>query len=691
MTEKPEKPSKIDVLHEDSAKKAIITADELYKKGEWQPAYEHLQAAHERNELDARGFELLAECSRWVGQNEQIVEFLERAHVAYTDDRRGAVRTALGLCYTHMDACKPAQAAAWWQRADELIAQLPECPEHGLHAWFAGRTCGEQGDLEGHKRYAQRALELGRRFEDRNIEALGLIDLAHINTVRGHTNRALELLDQATALALGGEIGLLETGIVFCNAIFACRSRGEWDRAQEWTESLSRWISRVQVSYFPSLCRVHRAEVLRIRGELQAAEVEAYEAVQMLRTTIPRWFAAGCIELGEIRRRRGNLTGSLEAYKKALAVGWEPQPGLALLMLAQGDADQAHRALKRFSETRLPTLLGEDRAGLLRTRVSVAIAAEDLEAAREATEALIFLSENEEDAIFWDRASSFQAQGELALAQQKVTDAIANLHKARSLWAELEVPYELATCCKWLGCALFAGDDPLNAKLEIEAARGIFERIGATFDRKICDKLLETSDRRPLPPAVSKAMPLSSTKAYFGREGDIWSIQFEGMTLRLKDGKGPRYLARLLAQPESDLLALDLAGQGLRVPGGDTGEILDAKARNAYRSRLSELQAEMEKADQYNDLERSQRLKAEIEALTSELTTAIGFRGRSRRAGAPIERARQSVTKALRGTIRKIADEHQALGRYLSNTIHTGTICGFDPDPGRPIHWQVEP
>jgi hypothetical protein len=237
---------------------------------------------------------------------------------------------------------------------------------------------------------------------------------------------------------------------------------------------------------------------------------------------------------------------------------------------------------------------------------------------------------------------------------------------------------------------LAAGNDTLGAKLELKAARGIFEQIGAVLDRKICDKLLEAPDRHPLAGTGPRKGSIPAAEAWLHREGDIWSIHFEGSTLRLKDGKGPRYLARLLSEPEGDLLALDLATNGQGAPVGDAGVILDAQARKAYRARLSGLRAEVDEADRYNDFERSRRCRAEIEALTSELSKAVGLGGRTRRAGAHAERARQSVTKALRGTIRRIADAHPPLGRYLNNTIHTGIFCRFDPDPGKQVHWRIE-
>ncbi len=674
-----------------SPEDAVAAAHELCARCEWTAAYDLLVAADARGALDGAGLELLADCARWAGLLAQVPEFLERAYHAYAgDDPRAAARAALGLCYAHLDACAPAQGAAWWRRADELIAGIPEGPEHGLHAWFSGRERGNQGDLEGHEACARRALEIGRRHGDRNVEALALIDLAHVAAIRGESTRALDLLDGATALALGGEIGILETGLVFCNAIFACRARGAWDRAQEWTSSSTRWVSRTRVSYFPGLCRVHRAEVLRVRGELDAAECEAQEAARLLRAAIPRWLALACVELGEIRRRLGDLAGALEAYREVLAAGWDPQPGLALLMLAQGDAAGAHRALERFCGRRVPTLHCEDKAGLLKARVTVALAAGAPAVAEAAAAELVRLAAG--DAVPWDRACAAQAQGELALARGDAGEAIARLHDARAQWAEVEAPYEQAACGMLAGRAMLEAGDVLGATLELEAARGIFARLGAARDREACEALLARaaggSAEAVAEPEAREAAPAKAAAALV-REGDVWAVAFDGATLRVKDGRGPRYLARLLAEPERDFLALDLAG-GEGAPEGDAGEILDPQARAAYRARLTDLRAELDEATGHNDRGRVERCQAEIDALTAQLVEAVGLGGRARRAGDARERARQSVTKALKAVIRRIADEHEALGRYLSATIRTGILCRFDPDPGRPVHWRVE-
>ena len=295
----------------------------------------------------------------------------------------------------------------------------------------------------------------------------------------------------------------------------------------------------------------------------------------------------------------------------------------------------------------------------------------------------------DDGALEWDSGDG--RRWFLAHATGDTAAAIDQLHMARTRWAELDAPYELATSDLLLGRALAADGDALGARLEFEAARGIFARLGATLDREASEVLLAGEDRPEVQEAAPHAGPSELAEACLRREGDFWSIEFDGATLRLKDSKGLAYLARLLHGPGREMLALELAGvAGGAAPGGDAGELLDGEARAAYRARLGELQAELEEGTRNNDLAQRDRCRAEMDVITSQLSAAVGLGGRARRAGDPNERARQSVTKAIRGTIRRVADEHEPLGRYLSNTIRTGITCCFDPDPGRPLSWHVE-
>ena len=179
--------------------------------------------------------------------------------------------------------------------------------------------------------------------------------------------------------------------------------------------------------------------------------------------------------------------------------------------------------------------------------------------------------------------------------------------------------------------------------------------------------------------------------AAFRRDGELWSLSWAGRTVRVKDSKGMRDIARLLAAPGAEVAALDLAspaGAGaVGLPDGDLGELVDGTARAAYRARLAELDAELAEADEHADAGRSARATDEREALLAQLAAAYGLGGRSRRAGDQAERARSAVTWRIRDAVRRIEDVHPELGWHLRHSLRTGRFCSYRPE--RPVDWQL--
>ena len=187
----------------------------------------------------------------------------------------------------------------------------------------------------------------------------------------------------------------------------------------------------------------------------------------------------------------------------------------------------------------------------------------------------------------------------------------------------------------------------------------------------------------------------------FRREGDYWTVAFGGKVVRMRDAKGLGYLARLLRHPHREFHVLDLlAGDarrgndtaredGLVAATPDAGVVLDEPAKHAYRERIAELEAEIEQARRWNDVERTARAEGELDALTRELAGALGLGGRDRRAASDSERARASVSKAVRSAVRRLEEQHPELGRHLSLAVHTGTFCTYDPDPRVPVTWDA--
>jgi hypothetical protein len=188
------------------------------------------------------------------------------------------------------------------------------------------------------------------------------------------------------------------------------------------------------------------------------------------------------------------------------------------------------------------------------------------------------------------------------------------------------------------------------------------------------------------------------------REGEYWTVVFETHTFRLKDTKGVRYLSHLLQNPGREFHVLNLAALGHGAAGGpsptppaqddglhetllsDAGSVLDERAKTSYRTRLRELENDLNEATAWSDSLRASKIREEMDFLSDELAAAMGLGGRDRRAGSQAERARVNITRAV---MTRIRGHSAALGNHLDATIHTGTFCSYSPDPRTPITWQV--
>ena len=263
-------------------------------------------------------------------------------------------------------------------------------------------------------------------------------------------------------------------------------------------------------------------------------------------------------------------------------------------------------------------------------------------------------------------AGATLARGRVALAEGDAAEAERCCSASARAWNEIGAPYEAAIARMVLADALRAGGSDDHAALELQAARTILERIEV---------------------AVSTA----ADSSVFRREGDYWSVVFGGRTVRVRDLKGMRYLAQLLAHPGREVHVLDLVATetGQRTALGDAGEALDERAKSAYRRRLAEIEDDIEQARALEDADREAQADAERDFLVRELARAIGLGGRDRRAASDSERARSGVTRAVRQGIARIGEHHPELGEHLDGAVRTGTFCAYVPDPGAPTAWTT--
>ncbi|HET8861670.1 MAG TPA: hypothetical protein VFM94_00280, partial [Solirubrobacterales bacterium] len=315
----------------------------------WREAYDTYTGA-DRKDLTPEDLERFAEAAWWMGRLEQAINLRERAYAGFAGDGDtfNAARLALVLSWDHSGRGAFSVAQGWFATAERLVNGQPESAVNGVLAltrgvdkMFSGESLSEaitNFDL---------AYELGGRFGDRDTQVMALVGKGRALVKGGDVEQGLALMDEASAAAVCGELQPYSTGLVYCITISACNDLGDYRRAAEWTEVANRWCDQLDVTGFPGACRIHRAEIMRLRGDLAGAEKQAMEACEELHDFQRSITASGYYEIGEIRRRLGDFAAAEEAYRRADELGRDPQPGLALLRLAEGKIDVAVAAITR--------------------------------------------------------------------------------------------------------------------------------------------------------------------------------------------------------------------------------------------------------------------------------------------------------------------------------------------------------
>ena len=449
--------------------------------------------------LTASDLESFGEAAWWSGKLDEAISLRERAYAAYATagDLLGAARMALTLQWDYEARGSFAVANGWIANAERLLAELPEAPEHArlqlikaLVAMFA------QGEYERAITLFDEAYELASRVGDRDSQMLALSGKGRANIKLGNIDEGLALLDEATASAMCGDLRAHTSGLVYCITISSCQDLGDYRRAAEWTEAANRFCDKLDVSGFPGACRIHRAEVLRLRGDWSAAEAQAVAACEELHDFDRSITAFGHYEIGEIRRRRGDFAGAEEAYGVSNEMGREPQPGLALLRLAEGKVDAAVAGISRTLQEAQEPLF---RFRRLPAQIEIAIAAGDLKTARAAADEAERVVDSYK--IGNRRAAAFDAtvhfsRGQIQLAEKDWSGAIASLRRARDEWQGVGAPYETARARMLLGTAYIRAGDEHAAAAELEGALATFERLGAGPDESRTKELLGRVEAR---------------------------------------------------------------------------------------------------------------------------------------------------------------------------------------------------
>jgi class 3 adenylate cyclase len=446
----------------------------------WREAFELLSAADRSTGLGADDLVTLAEAAWWNGRYDDCIAARERAYAAYLADQqpRRAGRVAVAVARDHFGRNASSVGKAWVSRAERLLAENTESVEYGYLTRLRTVLSFEAtGNFDQALAFAQQTLDIGTRFGDRDLMALGLHDRGRILARRGEVAEGMALIDEAALGALSGELTPHTTGIIYCNVISLCEEMADYQRAGEWTDTARRWCERTAMGGFPGICRVHRAQIIRLRGAWREAEQEARVACDELRTFNTSYAAEALYQIGEVRLRVGDLTEAEDLFKQAHELGREPQPGLAMLQLSAGRVEAAAQSIRRALSGKTQAL---DRARLLPTQVAVALATSDRDAARAAADEL------EQTADIYRtpalKAGALVSRGAILIAEGDPEAAVTRLREALARWREVQAPYEEAQGRLLLARAYRVAGDLEASTLEAQAAKAAFERLGAGPD-----------------------------------------------------------------------------------------------------------------------------------------------------------------------------------------------------------------
>jgi DNA-binding CsgD family transcriptional regulator len=462
-----------------------------------------------------------------AGHEAESLEMLTRAHHLSVDrgDTRLAARSAFWIAFTLIGMGDRSRVSGWTARARRLLDEdRRDCVEHGYVMLPEALERVAAGDLASAESMFADANRIGRRFNDPDLASLALQGRGRVLVALGHFAEGVALFDEVMVAVTAGELKPFVAGVVYCSVISACLDLCDVNRAREWTGALDDWCaSRPNLVQYRGECQVHRAEILRLRGQWPEALDEAQHACLALSAT--RRFARGAAlyEVAELHRLRGLAAEAEDAYRLAGESGRSSHPGLALLRLSQGRHDEARAAIMRLVAERT---WGRQRCDILAAAVEILLACGDPPEARRMADQLQALAVAIDTPLV--RAVSARAEGAVRLASGDAHGALAPLRDALAIWQELEAPYEGARARALVGLACRQLGDAEGARMELTSAAQVFRELGATPSLASLDVL---DERPPAPP------------------GGLTSREIEVLQLVAR-GKTNRAIARELAISE---------------------------------------------------------------------------------------------------------------------------------------------
>ncbi|MBD3615247.1 MAG: response regulator transcription factor [Gracilimonas sp.] len=464
-----------------------------FRKQAWSDAYALLSSADKVASLAPGDLELLAKAAYLTGKYFDCTDAWNRAHHAFL--KQGKIKRAANCAFwlgmILINQGDHAQGSGWIARATRLVEENKhDCVEQGfllLPKGLQSLSAGESG--KAHDLFSE-AVEIGTRFNNQDLITLGRLGLGQALIFQNKISEGTTLFDEVMVAVLSDEISPIVTGIVYCAVIETCQKIYDLGRAQEWTEALSRWCdSQPDLVPFRGQCLVRRVEIMQFHGEWKDAMNEGERACDLL-SQPPGESAAGeaWYRQGELFRLLGKFSKSEEMYRQASKWGRKPQPGLALLRLAQGEIKDAVTAIRQSEEEEKDLI---KRSKVLPAYVEIMLAAGEISAARTFSRELSEIAVKLQAPFL--QAIAARASGSILLADEDARGAHEKLREAWTLFNKIDAVYESAKTRMLIGRACREIGDNDTAEMELDAARWHFQQLGAAHDLEKVESLIRKS------------------------------------------------------------------------------------------------------------------------------------------------------------------------------------------------------
>ena len=403
-----------------------------YSAGKWLEARKKFSAAQEVQALTTDDLLAMGDSAWWLGLNDEALAAFEGAfqRMVADDDEPEAAKLALGLGFLWFLRGEHSIGSGWISRGLQLLGRLPDCAAQGYGLAIEAENARAAGNLSESIALAQRVQSYGTRFQDPNLTAIGLFDEGVGRIRSGEISKGMSLLDQAMIGVAAGTLDREWAGNLYCQMIGICSELADFGRARLWTDATERWCNRfTSAVMFWGICRLHRSQLLQLGGDWSRAEDEALSVVKDLADMNLGAVAESHYQVGEINRLRGAYSRAEAAYHHARELGREPQPGLALLRLAQGRLDEAAAGIAASLAASLDDFL---RFRLRSAQIEICVAREDPTGASAALEELERIAQTYQSPGL--EAGAKQSRGAVMLAEGRYADALVELRQALRQW-----------------------------------------------------------------------------------------------------------------------------------------------------------------------------------------------------------------------------------------------------------------